>query len=475
MSRAEENELAFAGPLELARLVREHEIGARELVEISLARIERLDPRLNAFRETLHDLALTTASQIDSGAMESLGPLAGVPVAVKDDMPLGGHMRTRGSRSPTPPQDRDAEALRRMRLAGAIPIGITRVPELMLFPWTASDAGGVTRNPWDLSRTPGGSSGGSAAAVAAGLVPAAGASDGGGSIRIPAACCGLVGMKPTRGRVSSQPLGDDVLGLSTFGALARTVSDSALLLDVMHGSVAGDSFSLAPPRGTFLQAAQTPPAIPLRVAFSSKLPPGGLARLSADQRQAFEQAARLVEELGHEVTERHPDYGMVALEFIQTYVRGAYEGYQTLERPQLTERSTRQMAAMGARLVPARRRERLLAKRPATIARITRVWNDFDVLLTPGLATTAIDAEGAYGRGALVALDRASRFMPWFPAFNLTGQPAISIPAGFGADGMPLSVQLVGRHGEEGTLYSLAGQIEAARPWGADRPPIAIL
>jgi amidase len=475
VSRAEENELAFAGPLELARRVREREISARELVELSLARIARIDPRLNAFRETLQDLALTTASQIEAGAMEGKGALAGVPVAVKDDMPLGGHVATRGSKSPAQPHDSDAEALRRLRRAGAIPIGITRVPELMLFPWTASDAGGVTRNPWDLTRTPGGSSGGSAAAVAAGLVPAAGASDGGGSIRIPAACCGLVGMKPTRGRVSAQPGGEGWLGLATFGALARTVADSALLLDVMQGSIAGDNFSVSPPRGTFLQAAQTPPTIPLRIAISSKLPPGSFARLSADQRQAFDQTARLLTELGHQLTESSPDYGMVSLDFIQTYLRGAHEEYGTLERPDLAERSTRQLAAIGGRVVPVRRRERLLAKRPATVARITRLWNDHDVLLTPGLATTAIKAEGGYGKPALIALDKAGRFMPWYPVFNLTGQPAISIPAGFGADGLPLSVQLVGRHGDEETLYSLAGQIEAARPWGAERPPISVL
>ena len=476
MSRAEENELAFAGPLELARLVREREIRVRELVEIFLARIERLDPRLNAFRETLQDLALTTASQIDrGGTIEGVGPLAGVPIALKDDMPLGGHVHTRGSRSPAQPAGSDAEALRRLRQAGAIPIGITRVPELMLFPWTASDAGGVTRNPWNTDRTPGGSSGGSAAAVAAGLTAAAGASDGGGSIRIPAACCGLVGMKPTRGRVSSQPAGDGWLGLATFGALARTVADSAHLLDVMHGSVAGDSYSVTPPRGTFLQAAQTPPAIPLRIAISSKLPPGSFARLSADQRQAFDQTARLLSELGHQVSERDPNYGMVSLEFIQTYLRGAHEEFAQLERPEMAERSTRQLAALGGRLVSDKRRQRLLSKRPATIARITSLWNEVDVLLTPGLATTAIAAEGAHGRSAPVALDRAGRFMPWYPVFNVTGQPAVSIPAGFGSDGLPLSVQLVGRHGAEETLYSLAGQIEAARPWGSERPPIAVL
>lgn len=475
MSREEENELAFAGPLELSRRVREREISARQLVELSLARIERLDPRLNAFRETLPDLARTTASQIDGGAMEGRGALAGVPIAIKDDMPFAGYATMRGSKSPAQPQPLDAEPLRRLRLAGAIPIGITRVPELMLFPWTASDAGGVTRNPWDLSRTPGGSSGGSAAAVAAGLVPAAGASDGGGSIRIPAACCGLVGMKPTRGRVSSQPLGDGWLGLATFGALARTVADSALLLDVIQGSAPGDRYSVAPPRGTFLEAARTPPAAPLRIAVSAKLPPGSFARLSADQRLAFEQAARLLTELGHEVIERAPSYGTVSLEFMQSYLRGAHEEFETLWRGDTAEGSTRQLAAIGGRLVSARRRDRLLAKRPQTIARIASLWNECDVLLTPGLATTAISAEGGYGQSAPLALEKAGRFMPWYPAFNVTGQPAISLPAGFGADGLPLSVQLVGRAGDEELLYSLAGQIEAARPWAGDRPPISML
>jgi amidase len=475
VTRAEESDLAFAGPLELSRRVREKDVSARELVEMFLARIERIDPRLNAFRVTLAEEALATASQIDAGALEGAGPLAGAPIAVKDDMPFGGHKMTRGSRSPAQQQPSDAEPLRRLRHAGAIPIGITNVPELMLFPWSASDANGVTRNPWDLTRTPGGSSGGSAAAVAAGLVSAAGASDGGGSIRIPAACCGLVGMKPTRGRVSAQPLGSGWLGLATYGALARTVADSALMLDAMQGSAPGDEYTAAPPQGTFLHAAQTPPAAPLRIAISSKLPTGVLARLSADQRRAFDQTARLLDELGHGVEERDPDYGLVSLEFLQSYLRGAHEEFHTLERPDMAERSTRQLAVIGGRLVPPRRRSKLLRKRPGTIARIAGLWDEYDVLLTPGLASTAIAAEGGYGKSGPLALDRASRFIPWYPVFNLTGQPAVSLPAGFGADGLPLSVQLVGRPGAEETLYSLAGQIEAARPWVGERPAIAQL
>ncbi len=387
-------------------------------------------------------------------------------------MPFAGQRMTYGSRSRTDPQTADAEPLRRLRAAGAIPIGITNVPELMLFPWTASAANGVTRNPWDTDRTPGGSSGGSAAAVAAGLVAAAGASDGGGSIRIPAACCGLVGMKATRGRVSTQPQGAGWFGLATFGALARTVADSALMLDVMHGTVAGDGYTTPAPAGTFLEAASRDPQRSLRIAISRTLPFGTLARLSADQRVAWEGTGRLLSELGHAVEESDPDYGLVTLEFIQTYLRAAHEAFGDLQEPSVAERSTRQIAALGGKLISERRRDAVLARRPGTIARIAKLWERYDVLLTPGLASTAIAAEGGYGKSAVVALDKAARFMPWFPVWNLTGEPAVSIPAGFGADGLPLSVQLVGRHGSEELLYSLAGQIEAQRPWAQARPEI---
>jgi amidase len=473
MTLSTDAELAFAGPLALAARVRAREIGARELVDMYLRRIEALDPQLNAFRVTLAEEALAAASALDDGGAADAGLLAGVPIAVKDDMPLAGQRMTRGSRSRVEAQGVDAEPLRRLRAAGAIPIGITNVPELMLFPWTVSAANGVTRNPWDLERTPGGSSGGSAAAVAAGLVAAAGASDGGGSIRIPASCCGLVGMKPTRGRLSTQPLRAGWLGLATSGALARTVADSALMLDVMHGTVAGDEYAAPAPAGTFLDAARTEPLAPLRIAVSRKLPAGALARLSADQRFAWESTARLLSELGHEVQEGDPDYGLVTLEFIQTYLRAAYEEFVELEEPSLAERSTRQVATLGRRLVSERRRDSLLAGRVGTTARIARLFEQVDVLLTPGLASTAIAADGGYGKHALLALDKAARFMPWFPVWNLTGQPAITIPAGFGADGLPLSVQLVGRHGSEELLYSLAGQLEAQRPWAQARPRVA--
>jgi amidase len=463
MTATAEQDLAFAGPEALADMVRRRDLTPRELVELFLVRIEAIDPKLNAFRVTMADEALAAADAMSgtlsgaaSGDEDKL--LAGVPVAIKDDMPVAGQSLTRGSRSYGPPEAADGEVVRRLRAAGAIPIGITNVP-------------GVTRNPWDTTRTPGGSSGGSAAAVASGMVPCATGSDGGGSLRIPAACCSLVGMKPSRGRVSTQPAREGWLGLSVFGALARTVRDSALLLDVIHGSLPEDADTAPPFAGRYVDAAATPPGR-LRIGISRKLPPGFIARLSGDQRGAWERTGSVLAELGHDVIERDPSYGLVGVEFTQMWMRGIYEESRTIPDRSRLERSTRQLVAAGRRLVPSRRREQLLAGRPARIARVLELWNEIDVLLMPVLATTAIAAEGAYGKSAPVAVDRSSRFMPFNPPFNVTGQPAIAVPAGFGADGLPLSVQLVGRPGAEDLLYSLAGQLETARPWAHHRPPV---
>ncbi len=467
MTTTADEQLIYAGPAELAELVRSRQVSPRELVELCLRRIEALNPRLNAFRTTLAEMALADADTI----ARRDGLLAGVPIAIKDDIAVRGLPTTRGSRSFGPPAPADAEAVRRLRVAGAIPIGITNVPELTIWPWTITKANGTTRNPWDVSRTPGGSSGGSAAAVAAGMVPCATGSDGGGSIRSPASCCGLVGMKPTRGRVSTQPAREGWLGLSVFGGLARTVRDSALMLDAMQGSIAGDAHSASPFDGTYVEAAATAPGR-LRIAVSRKVPPGLIAKVSADQRGAWERTGHLLSDLGHEVVERDPRYGLAQLDFVQTWMRGIYQESLTVpDRAQL-ESLTRQIAAGGRYLVPPRRRETLLAKRPVTTARILALWNEVDVLMTPGLATTAIAAEGAFGKPVPLAIDKAGRFTPFTPIFNLTGQPAVTIPAGFASDGLPLSVQLVGRPGAEDVLYSLAGQIEAARPWSEHRPAL---
>ena len=449
---ASTDELAFTGPTALAAMVRSGEVKARELVELSLRRIEALDPQLNAFRVVMAEEALAAAD-----AMRDLdGPLAGVPIAVKDDLAVAGQALTKGSRSYGPPEPTDAEAVARLRAAGAIPVGITNVPELTIWPWTASEANGVTRNPWDPSRTPGGSSGGSAAAVASGIVPAATGSDGGGSIRIPAACCGLVGMKPTRGRVPAT--GGQWVGMSVYGPLARTVADSALMLSVMSGD---SSLATVGEPGR------------LRIAVSRKVPAGLVARLSADQRGGWERTRELLSELGHEVIERDPSYGMVSIEFAQTWARGIYEDSLTVPDRSQLEPLSRRIAGFGRVIVSESRRAKLLTKRESTIARMLELWDEVDVLLTPGLSRTALPAEGGKGKPTLIAFNIAGSFTPWTPPFNLTGQPGLAIPAGLGSDGLPLSVQLVGKPGAESTLYALAAQIEAARPWADRRPAIS--
>jgi amidase len=457
-----DSHLAFAGPIALAGMVRDGQVHPRELVELYLRRIDALDPKLNAFRVLRAEQALAEAETVDRS-----GPLAGVPIAVKDEMEVAGEVATRGTRSFGPPAAADHEAVRRLRAAGAIPLGVTNAPELMIFPWTVSLANGVTRNPWDPSRTPGGSSGGSAAAVASGLVAAATAGDGGGSIRIPAASCGLVGFKPSRSRAAAE-LTSGWLGLTVFGALARSVVDSALMLGVMYAGPGDD------PRQArrFLDAAAREPGR-LRIAISRRLPPGQLGKVADDQRQAWERTAQTLRGLGHDVVERDPAYGLVQLEFLQYWLRGVYEESLSVPDRSTLERSSRQMAVGGRFLVPASRRRRLLSRRSATIARIAKLWDEVDVLMTPGLATTAIGAEGGFGRAAPAAIDMAGRFTPFTAPFNVTGQPAVALPAGLGSDGLPLSVQLVGRLGAEELLYSLAAQIEAADPWAPRRPPVS--
>lgn len=461
-------DLQFAGLETLAELVRSKQVHPRELVEGCLRRIEEHDGRLNAFRVVMGEEALAAADR----AADSEGPLAGVPIAIKDEMPVAGQACTMGSRTYGPPAAEDSEVVRRLRDAGAIPVGITNVPELTIWPWTASDANGITRNPWDLTRTPGGSSGGSAAAVAAGMVAGATGSDGGGSIRIPAACCGLVGMKPTRGRVSLLPVREHWLGLTAYGPLARTVTDSALLLDVMRGNAPGDGDVLPQPDGSYREAASVVP-VRLRVAISKKVPAGSVAPLSADQLGAWERTASLLSELGHEVVERDPAYRTASVQFTQLWMRGIYEDSLEVPEPDKLERVTRQMARLGRRLVSDRRAERLRLACRATAARMLELWEEVDVLVTPGLASTAVAAEGGYGHAALYAFNLAGRFTPWTPPFNVTGQPAMTIPAGSGSDGLPLSVQLVGRLGAEDTLYALGAQIETARPWADQRPAVA--
>src|SRR4051794_1896153 len=335
-------ELAYAGAAQQARLIAAGEVSAREVVGAVLRRIERLDPQLNAFRVVLAERALAEADQAD--ARRRAGeqrPLLGVPVAVKDDTDVAGVPTARGTAaSDLTPRPADAEAVRRLRAAGAVIVGKTNVPELMMWPWSEGVSFGAVRNPWALDRTPGGSSGGSGAAVAAGLCGVALGTDGAGSIRIPAAFCGVFGIKPQRGRVpTDQGTSDGWHGLNVAGPLARTVADAALFLDVVADGA---------PEGGFAGAAAREPGR-LRVAVSTNLPPGTVARLGGEQRRAVEETAELLRSLGHEVVERDVDYGTAGIaNVLPRYLRGIHDDGAAFPHPERPEPPTRAVIPRGA-------------------------------------------------------------------------------------------------------------------------------
>ncbi len=454
------SDLAYAGICRQAELLRAGEVSPRELVELYLGRIARIDPQLNAVRVVFAERALAEAHQAAGrrGAGDER-PLLGVPVLIKDDVDVAGEVTCKGSGAEDRPAQADAEVVRRLRAAGAIVLGKTHTPELMQWPFTESATWGVTRNPWDLDRSPGGSSGGSGAAVAAGLAGAALASDGAGSIRIPAACCALYGLKPQRGRVPTAPYEDGWQGLTTLGCVTRSVADTALWLDVVADND-GDSFAAA--------AARTPG--PLRIAYSTKNPL--FAPVARELREAFEATIELLRSLGHTLAPCDPPYGDVLSEIVPRYLRGVADDAAGLSHPRRLERRTRAMVRMGRTLPPpviARAR----AHEAATTARLGRVFADHDVLLSPATAQLPLSVGRYEGRGALWTFNGVARYTPYTPAWNVTGQPAASVPAGFTPDGVPLGVQMVGRSGDEATLLSLSAQLEAARPWADRRPPSA--
>jgi amidase len=465
-------DLAFAGLVRQAELVRAGEVSPRELVELHLARIERLDPQLNAVRLTFAERALTEADQAaarraaasDPRTLARDRPLLGVPVLVKDDVDVAGVVTAYGSDANDRPAQADAEVVRRLRAAGAIVIGKTHTPELMQWPFTESERWGVTRNPWAPDRSPGGSSGGSAAAVAAGLAPAALASDGAGSIRIPAACCGLFGLKPQRDRIPLAPHRDAWQGLSTIGCVTRSVADTALWFDVTADRDRHETTS-------FSEAAATPPG-KLRIACSTRNPL--LAPVAREQREAFERTVTLLRELGHTVERAHPPVDVrLTSEVVVRYLRGIADDAAALPHPERLERRTKGMVRMG-RLFPEAVVRWAREAEGRTTVHLNRLLSDCDVLLTPGLGALPLPVGKYAGKGALRTFNGVSRFTPFTPAWNVTGQPAAVVPAGFTADGVPLAVQLVGRTRDEVTLLSLAAQIEAARPWADRRPTLAV-
>jgi amidase len=459
-----------------AAAIRDGELDATGAVAAALARIELLDPALGAFSHVDAEAALAAAAATPAPGPGR--PLAGVPIAVKASLPVAGRPFTHGSRFLEHVRaQQSAFLVQRLEEAGAIIVGMTKQPELAILPTTEPAFGGPAHNPWDLSRTPGGSSGGSAVAVAAGMVPAAHGSDGGGSLRTPAACCGVVGLKPSRGRISSGPGAGDSL-LAAHGFLTRTVADQALLLDVAAGYEVGDA-TWAPPVGEAYSVLAARPTGPLRIAVSAANALG----IEPDEEEvaALRRTAELLDGLGHRVVEAHlPQPPPETLDmFLRVYVTMVGTGVAALTRmvgrepePGELEPLTLELAER-ARALSAVDLQLALAELNGIARRTVAFFADHDVLLTPVLAERPLPIGTLHGQGEDPFADflRSATFAPYLPIVNVTGQPAMSVPAGLGRDGLPVGVHLVGRPLAEDTLLRLAAQLETAQPWAHMRPP----
>ena len=467
-------DLLFRPALELAALVRAGELSAHELVAASLERIDALNPELNAFVDVFHDEALAAARAIRPGDER---PFAGVPVAIKNNRALAGHRVTHGAGFMgdwIAPYDHNVVA--RLRAAGCVVVGTTTLSEWGILPWTHTERFGATRNPWDRVRTSGGSSGGAACAVAAGLVPIAHGNDGGGSIRIPAACCGLVGLKPQRHRISLHPeVGESFLGVD--GVLARTAADSAAALDALAGREVGDASWAPPPPEPFADTAAREPGR-LRIAVTTT-PPYEVEVAPACARAAHDGAA-LLRSLGHDVHEVDPPWRepwlldaftslfaplvMTQVAFARL-VRGREPGPDDLEP---VSWALWQLVARTSSLDG-----HLAAARLQVYARGVLGWMDgYDAVVTPTLADAPVALDDVHPRtdDPMGLFRRAAEFTPFTATANVTGQPAVSVPLGHDG-GLPVGVQLLGRPAREGALLALAAQLEAARPWAGSRPP----
>ena len=474
-----DDDLMFRPASELAGMVRDGELSARELVQTSLDRIEELNPQLNAFVQIDAERALAAADEVAPGDQR---PFAGVPIAIKNNRPVSGLRLTYGcSLLKDFTADYDHNVTRRLKRAGFVVVGSTTLPEYGILPTSEARLFGPTRNPWDLERTPGGSSGGSAAAVAAGMVPVAHGNDGGGSIRIPAACCGLVGLKPQRGRISAAPeLGESLLGID--GVLTRTVADTAAILDVLAGHEVGDATWAPPPAQPFADAAAREPA-KLRIALTT-LSPIADATIDPLAAHAVVQAAELLRELGHEVEEVEPPWRIEGVQELfgavfctHVGLSVAFSGIVAGREPTAEDMEPMSWAVFClARKLNAVEGFGATVRLQAFTRQLVEFLAPYDALLTPALAERPL-ALGTLDTAApepMSTFARSGLFTPFTPVFNGSGQPGISVPLFHGEDGLPLAVQLVGRPAEEGALLALATQLEGARPWAARRPELAV-
>jgi amidase len=457
-------ELGLAGQAEaLARGV----ISSSELVEESLETIGRQES-LGAFRVVRSEAAGQEALDADKRLADGERlPLLGVPVAIKDDTDLAGETTPFAVAGDHRPAARDAEVVRKLRAAGAVIVGKTTTCELGLWPFSESAEYGVARNPWNPAYTPGGSSGGSAAAVAAGMVAGAVGSDGAGSIRIPAAWTGLVGIKPQRGRVSGYPQTDPFNGITVWGPIARSVGDAALMLDVLSGSHPDDVYQIDPPVRPFAEAAKREPGR-LRIALSFRTAFGVSGRLDPEIRAAVERLARRLTDLGHKVFPADPDYGLVGLGLIPRGTAGVADWLDSLPNPRpdpRTEAEARLGRVVGKRLLP-------LAKRmdPHLRRKVGRIFRTADVVMTPTTAQPPLEIGAFDGAGYHKTQSGVAAACPYAWTWNVLGWPGVNVPAGFTKAGLPIGAQLLGHDSDEATLISLAAQLESVEGWTALRP-----
>ena len=463
--------------LGLAGLIAKREVKASEVLAAAIERLEAVNPELNAVVHKMYDEA---ERSIAAGLPE--GPLSGVPFLLKDLGALyAGQPTSFGSALYDGfVADHDSTLVERYRAAGLVIFGKSNTPEMGLAATTEPARFGPTRNPWDPERTAGGSSGGATAAVAAGVLPAAHASDGGGSIRIPASACGLFGLKPTRAR---NPMGPDVgegwSGLSTAHVASRTVRDSAAFLDASHGPAPGDPYCAPAPARPFLDEVGADPGH-LRVAFSTRAPNG--VPVHPDCAKAVADAAALLQSLGHAVEEAAPEFDMAALVRHMTVIWGANTWHNAALRYRALGREpdgsgleavTWAIAELG-RTHPAADYAAAIQAIHALGRAFARFHRTYDIFLSPTLAQPPVKL-GNIDMGEPSPeryLGNMLQFMPFTAQINCTGQPAMTLPLAMSADGLPVGVQVVARFGDEATLFRLAGQIEAARPWIERRPPI---
>jgi amidase len=462
--------------LALGELVRRGEVSALDLLETAIARAEAVNPKINAVVYRFYDRARIAAKAYKPTDQ----PFAGVPLLLKDIQGVceGAPTRYGSAFLPDTPATTDSYLVARFKRAGFIPFAKTNVPEFGLPPVTEPRLYGAARNPWDLSRTPGGSSGGSAAAVASGVVPVAHATDGGGSIRIPAACCGLVGLKPTRGRNSMGPdFGDIMNGLIAEHVVSRTVRDSAAALDATSGYVPGDPYAAPPPARPFLAEVSSKPRS-LRIAFTTKAPYG--ATLDPEIVNATEATAKLCAELGHHVEEAGFDIDSTRLgpSFLAVYSTGLATTIQNTARTTGREPQEKDFEAMTWNFYQRGRQftstQYLMAV--TALQRVGRTFADFfekyDVWLTPSLGSLPLPVGiiDFNDPQANFADPRIAGFALYNPLYNLSGQPAISLPLQVSKDGLPIGMMFGAPYADEATLLQLAGQFEAASPWINQRP-----